>query len=175
MSDRLHPAGVEFRSARVEEYPQIARVTIQGFENGPYGKATDPERIALLNDCAGRAAAGDLLVAVNGDEVVGTATLLRPGSPYGRQGQADESELRLVAVMPAARGRGVAAGLVELALQRSRDYAEEWGVKALVLDAGERNVAAHRLYERCGFTRHRERERIFLPGLGQLLVYRCAL
>ena len=172
MSDPLVPVGVEFRSALPQEYEVIGQVTTQGFENGPYGKATDPERIALLNDAQGRAAAGDLLVAVSQGEVIGTATLLRPDTPYNRQARPDEAELRLVAVLPVARGRGVAAGLVDLAWRRAQENAANWGVTGLVLDAGERNVVAHRLYERCGFTRHPERERIHLPGLGQLLVYR---
>ena len=57
---------VEVRTARHDELDAVAALTERGFGAGPYGPTTDPDRLRLLRDAAGRAAAGDLLVAVRG-------------------------------------------------------------------------------------------------------------
>jgi ribosomal protein S18 acetylase RimI-like enzyme len=52
-----------------------------------------------------------------------------------------------VSVLPEWRGRGVAAGL----LARCGDAARDLGLRSMVLEVAEENVAARRLYERLGF------------------------
>ncbi|MGV8968662.1 MAG: GNAT family N-acetyltransferase [Cellulomonas sp.] len=161
------------RSAHPGEYPAVGQLTAEGFGTGPYGVATDPDRVALLLDAAGRAASGDLLVAVDDatGELVGTASLLRAGARYARRARADEAEVRLVATSTAGRGRGVGAALMEAAIERAR----AWGVAGLVVDTGAANVAAQRLYYRLGFERVPEREETYIPDLGVLAVFQFRL
>ncbi|MDM8084933.1 GNAT family N-acetyltransferase [Cellulomonas cellasea] len=159
---------IEIRSARVDEHPAVGRLTEHGFATGVYGPTTNPERVRLLRDAAGRAASGDLLVAVEGDELLGTASLLRNGTDHAREARDGEAELRLLTVAPAGRGRGIGGAMVLESLDRAR----AWGMDALVLDTGPANVDAQRLYERLGFARDVERETAEVPGVGRLVFYR---
>ena len=78
--------------------------------------------------------------AREGDTVLGTGALaLKDG--YG--------EVKSMFVAEAARGRGVADAL----LRQIEDAAREEGLPALKLETGNVLHAAHRLYERHGFTR----------------------
>ncbi|QTE28638.1 GNAT family N-acetyltransferase [Pengzhenrongella sicca] len=166
-------AALTVRSAQPGEYREVGALTVAAFAAGPYGPATDPARLALLSDAAGRAATGDLLVAadaVTGD-LVGTASLLRAGTGYARTALADEAELRLLAVAAPARGRGVAATLMRGAIDRARG----WGASALVVDTGPANLTAQRLYHRLGFDRRPDRETTAVPGVGVLAVFRFDL
>ncbi|MBI9114440.1 GNAT family N-acetyltransferase [Sanguibacter suaedae] len=155
------------REARADEHAEVGRVTQTGFDAGPYGVATDPDRVALLHDAAGRARDGALLVALGADgRIVGTASVLRPGTTYARNAADDEAELRLLTVLPEGRGRGVGALLVTEAVRHARS----WGMRALVLDTGPTNPAL-RLYVRLGFVRVPERETTHVRGLGTLRFY----
>lgn len=170
---RTTPPGITVRTAGLTEHAAVGRLTVAGFAAGPYGAATDPDRVALLHDAAGRAESGDLLVAVDDStgELVGTASLLRAGTRYSRRAAADEAEVRLLATSPAGRGRGVGSALMEDAIVRAR----AWGLDGLVVDTGAANVAAQRLYHRLGFERVPERETSHIPGIGVLAVYRFPL
>ncbi|RYV50235.1 GNAT family N-acetyltransferase [Pengzhenrongella frigida] len=167
------PSGITIRLAHPHEHAEVGLLTVAGFAAGPYGAATDPDRVALLHDAAGRAEAGELLVAVDDatGELVGTASLLRAGARYSRRALPDEAEVRLLATSQAGRGRGVGAALMESALERARG----WGVTALVVDTGPGNLTAQRLYHRLGFERVPERETTHIPGVGVLIVFRFAL
>ena len=144
------------RTARTDEHDAVAALTEHGFATGPFGPTTDPARLALLRDAAGRAAAGDLLVAADGERLLGTASLLRPGTGYTRQARPQEAEVRLLTTAPEARRLGVGAALMAASIDRARS----WGVSSLVLDTGAQNVASQRLYHRLGFERLVERETI---------------
>ncbi|GAA2312195.1 GNAT family N-acetyltransferase [Streptomyces violaceusniger] len=145
---------IRVRTARAHEYERIAALTVEGFRSR--NSAPRPERLALLRDTPGRAAAGDLLVAVDepGGTLIGTATLLRPGTAYARLALPDEAELRLLAVLPEHRGRGVGGALLAEGVERARSR----GMRALVLDTGRDNVVSQRVYQRLGFARQYARE-----------------
>ena len=189
--------GVRVREAAPHEYERVADLVELGFRHGPYGHLpVSAERTALVRDSAGRAAAGALLVAVDAGEtgdalgtaeesggaaepvvpLLGTASLLRAGAPGTRLAQSGEVELRLIAVDPAARGRGVGETLVRASL----DVAAQMGAEAVVLDTGSLNLPAQRLYERVGFHRQLDRVPANLGGPGSPdaiapLVYRYTL
>ncbi|MCC2318192.1 GNAT family N-acetyltransferase [Cellulomonas chengniuliangii] len=160
--------GIEIRAARIDEHPAVGRLTERGFATGAYGPTTNPARLRALHDAAGRAAAGELLVAVDGGDLLGTASLVRAGTAHSREAQDGEAELRLLAVAPEGRGRGVGAALALESLARARD----WGMRAVVLDTGPANAASQRLYERLGFVREQQRETTMVDGVGRLVVYR---
>ena len=134
--------GVVVRTATPEEYREVGELTYRGFGHDD-DRRPDPEREALLRDAAARAAAGDLLVAVDEatGQLVGTASLLRPGGALNRQARGDEAELRLLAVLPDARRRGVGWVLMVQAIERAR----AWDLPALVLDTAPGNAASQRL------------------------------
>lgn len=169
------------RTARADEHAAVGQLTVDSFAAGPYGATTDPDRLALLRDAAGRATAGELLVAVDPSvdpptgtlsaTLVGTASLLRAGSSYARTARAGEAELRLLGVAATARGRGIGAALMHAAIAR----AAAWGMAALVVDTGPANLTAQRLYHRLGFERQPSREQGPLPGVGVLAVFRYDL
>jgi len=161
------------RTARPDEYDRVGEVTYLGFGHGePGAPQPDAERLALLRGAAARAAAGDLLVAVDDSgAILGTASLLRADSALVRQSRDGEVELRLLAVLPEARRRGIGEALMREALGR----AHAWGAPALVLDTGPQNERSQRLYNRLGFERLPERETIPASRGGYLAVFRVPL
>lgn len=109
--------------------------------------------IPRLRDAHVRAEEAELLVLVDGSDgggkAAGTITVVPPGSSLAELAQPDEFELRMLAVSPMERGRGIGATLTRYAMERA--VAE--GARRLVLSTMESMHAAHRLYERVGFTR----------------------
>jgi GNAT superfamily N-acetyltransferase len=85
-----------------------------------------------------------LLVARDGDEIVGTTTVIVYTTPFWIKARLDE-----VVVDASARGKGVGEALVEAALEVGR----ERGAQIAELQSGRGPVrdAAHRLYLRKGF------------------------
>jgi ribosomal protein S18 acetylase RimI-like enzyme len=165
---------ISVREARPDEYDAVGELTTLGFTTGPYAHLhRGPERVAMHRDAGARAIDGGLLVAVEvGTEaLLGTATVTRADNPISRQARDGEAELRLLAVDPAARGRGVAQALV----QASIDLARSWGATALVLDTGPLNHTAQRNYLRAGFERVIAREGGHEPGVGIAQVYVYAI
>lgn len=83
-----------------------------------------------------------LLLARDGQEVVGTTTVIVYTTPFWIKARLDE-----VVVDEAARGKGVGAALVTAAL----DVAREKGAQVAELQSGVQREAANRLYPRMGF------------------------
>lgn len=80
--------------------------------------------------------------ARNGNAIVGALTLVHFRIPTGVRAWIED-----VVVDEAARGLGAGAALVEAAVAR----AQELKVRTLDLTSNPARVAAHRLYEKCGF------------------------
>ncbi|WP_066587364.1 GNAT family N-acetyltransferase [Cellulomonas timonensis] len=115
-----------------------------------------------LRDAARRAAEATLLVALGPvgpgsaePSVVGTLTLARHGSPWAEFAQPGEVELRMLAVDPGARGRGVGEALLRSALGE----AVALGAHRVVLSTLDSMRTAHRLYGRLGFVAAPARDR----------------
>jgi len=83
-----------------------------------------------------------VLLAKDGEEVVGTTTVIVYTTPFWIKARLDE-----VGVDEAARGKGVGAALVTAAL----DVAREKGAQVAELQSGVQRDAANRLYQRMGF------------------------
>ncbi|MGH7760244.1 MAG: GNAT family N-acetyltransferase [Candidatus Dormibacteraceae bacterium] len=83
-----------------------------------------------------------LLYARDGDQVVGTTTVIVYTTPFWIKARLDE-----VVVDESARGRGVGAALV----QASLDLARKKGVEVVELQSGVQRQEANRLYPRMGF------------------------
>jgi len=85
-----------------------------------------------------------LLVARDGDEIVGTTTVIVYTTPFWVKARLDE-----VLVDASTRGRGVGEALVKAALDVGREQGAQ--VAELQSGRGPAREAAHRLYLRLGF------------------------
>jgi len=115
----------------------------------------------VLADVAGRVAYSDVLVALDGDTVVGCVTYVRPGSRLAEISHEGEAEFRMLGVAPAAQGRGVGAALVRACLDR----ATAEGCRAMVICVRDFNEVAKKLYDRFGFVRAPERDFVPVPDV----------
>ncbi len=125
-----------------------AYATVPGFE-------ADEAYFAELADVARRAELAEVLVAVDDGVVVGGVTYVpRPG-PYAEFDDPQGAGVRMLAVAPAAQGRGVGTALIRACAARAR--AE--GRARLWLHTTAQLVVAQRMYEREGFRRAPESDR----------------
>ncbi|RSD23634.1 GNAT family N-acetyltransferase [Amycolatopsis eburnea] len=145
---------VEIRPARSEEYAAAGEVTVRAYDVDGH-LAGDVGYDTVLRDVARRAEQAEVLVAVDGaGEVVGTVTVVLPGSDFAEISRPGELEFRMLAVAPTARGRGIGEALTKAVLDRARTL----GIPKVVLSSLEGMRGAHRLYERLGFARLPERD-----------------
>ncbi|MHC0431684.1 GNAT family N-acetyltransferase [Streptomyces sp. O3] len=155
------------RPARAEEYEALGELTGQAYLRGGHLDLNDDDGyLNTLRDVAGRAARGEVLVAVDqqapeGAAPLGGVTFVLAGSPLADIARPGEAEFRMLAVDPAARGRGVGEALVRACLAR----AEAAGCTGMVLSTQPSMRTAHRLYERLGFARTPDRDWEPIPGL----------
>ncbi|MGD9935104.1 MAG: GNAT family N-acetyltransferase [Dehalococcoidia bacterium] len=124
-----------------------------------------------LGDGAWVMAQGHALVAVAEGGLVGAVLLVLPGQPGRQVAHADEAEVRLLAVSPAARGLGAGEALMRHLLEA----AEAAGFSRIVLSTQPGMLAAQRLYERLGFERRAARDWDRPSGSARMLVYARAL
>lgn len=143
---------MELRRARREELPALGELTVAAYADFTLGPA-DPY-VERLRDTASRDAQGELWVAVDGDELLGCVTWCPPGSPWRELAREHEGEFRMLAVAPAARGRGAGAALAALCEERARAH----GATAMVLSSLPEMTHAHRIYDRLGYRRDPSRD-----------------
>ncbi|WP_319459499.1 GNAT family N-acetyltransferase [Micromonospora sp. RTP1Z1] len=155
--------GLTVRRADPADHPAVARLTVAAYEADGQLKGENGYAVVLA-DVATRAATGEVLVAVDGStgEVLGAVTFVLAGTPYAELSGPGEAEFRMLAVDPAAQGRGAGAALARACVAR----ATELGCSAVVICVRSgMAVPAHRLYERLGFVRVPEKDWSPLPGV----------
>lgn len=93
----------------------------------------------------------ELIVAELEGKIVGSVALFPPNidAYEGYIEELDYSEIRMLAVAPDARGKGVASALVTECIERTKAR----GHKSIGLHTGEFMKSAIRLYEQFGFER----------------------
>jgi ribosomal protein S18 acetylase RimI-like enzyme len=159
---------VELRRVRPEEYAAVGDLTVAAYESFLLG----PEDFyrARLADTATRDREAEVWVAVEGPDsaprVLGAVTVCPPRSSWREIAREGEGEFRMLAVDPAAQGRGVGRALTTMVVDRFR--AE--GDAAVALSSLDRMHAAHALYERLGFVRAPDRDWRPQPGVS-LIAY----
>jgi ribosomal protein S18 acetylase RimI-like enzyme len=163
---------VEVRPARAEELPAAGEVVAAAYL---HDLRVTPWYADRLRDTATRAQLATLLVAVDAQDdrtVLGSLTYARGGTRYAQLAADDECEIRMLGVRPDARGRGVGELLVRAAMARGTDD----GAVRMVLSTQTEMKAAHRLYERLGFTRRPDLDWVPEQDLTvQLIAYERAL
>ena len=161
---------MRLRRARPEDLPAVGEVTVAAYAE--FAHDDTEAYVDQLRDAATRDREAELWVATPDDsgEILGTVTTTPAGSPWREVARDGEGEFRMLAVAPAARGRGVGTALVTLVVDRFRGE----GASAVVMSTLARMEAAHRLYRRAGFVRDPERDWSPLPGV-DLITYRLDL
>ncbi|MDT0277688.1 GNAT family N-acetyltransferase [Blastococcus goldschmidtiae] len=164
MVDVPAPPAVRIERATAADHAAIAELTVSIYVGG--GLA-GPDYGVELADVARRAGLAELLVVRDAaDRLVGSVALVLDGD-FGEVAQSDdEAAVRMLVVDPAAQGQGIGALLMTECLRRARAA----GKRRMVLSTSTAMTAAHRLYERLGFTRLPERDWSPVPGI-DLLVY----
>lgn len=147
---------IHVRGARAGELVDIGELTVLAYEaDGHVGADVQNGYAAQLRDAALRAEHAEVLVAVDTDDVhLGSVTVVLPGSRFAEVSVDGELEFRMLAVAPAARGRGVGAALTQAVIDRGCTL----GVSRIVLCSLDAMHTAHRLYTRFGFRRMPERD-----------------
>ena len=137
---------MQVRPVRSEELEHVGDLTASVYRAEGYGSpAYEPH----LRDAASRAATATVLVAVDGDDLLGAVTLVLGPGPWANVAAPGEAEIRMLVVDPAHRGRGVGEALSRAVVDRAR----EAGGSLVRLSTETEMHAAHRLYERLGFVR----------------------
>ncbi|MEV7557353.1 GNAT family N-acetyltransferase [Streptomyces sp. NPDC089795] len=160
------------RTALPAEYAELGEITAGAYlADGHLDFNEDDGYLNVLRDVAGRAAQGEVLVAVRDERLLGGVTFAAPGSALADIAAPDEAEFRMLAVARAARGQGAGEALVRACVERARALE---GVTGLVLSTQGGMAEAHRIYARLGFVRTPERDWAPIEGL-TLLTYRLKL
>ena len=149
--------GIRVRLVRSDEISLVADLTenayVSDYPDLPAGYR------ASLRDVATRAREHEIWIAedVSTGAILGTVATPREGSWISELGRDGELDFRLLAVDPAARGRGIGELLTRhvIALARSR------GLSRVVMNSGPEMLGAHRLYDRLGFDRLPDRSVTF--------------
>jgi ribosomal protein S18 acetylase RimI-like enzyme len=157
---------LEVRDARPADHAAVGELTVAAYRAIP-GHTPTRDYAARLRDVAGRAATARVVVAVEAPDgpPLGTVTYVPGPGPLAEFSGAGECGMRMLAVAPAARGRGAGRALVEACIARAR----EDGRVRLVIHTTDTMTAAQALYRSVGFARRQELDFAAEDGL----VLRC--
>ena len=152
---------IRVRDIRPTEHAALGEVSVAAYRT--VGGDSYPGYLAFIRDVAARAAVCPVLVAVDeGGRILGGVTYVPgPGTPYSETEVEGEAGFRMLAVDPAARGRGVGGALVRACIERARSD----GRTRLVLLTTRQMAIAQRLYASLGFRRAPARDWEVEPGL----------
>jgi GNAT superfamily N-acetyltransferase len=169
--------GLRVRDGRLDDRAAVEAVTLVAYEQyasvlpAPFWAAYRENILSTL----AAASPSTLIVAETAGAMVGSVLLCPAGSVMpdpgiGRDIRFAVPEVRLLAVGPAGRGRGVGRRLMEECIQRARGA----GAPALTLHTTDMMEVAMALYLRMGFERTPETD--FRPAPSVLVKgYRLAL
>ena len=141
------------RSATDGEREVIRELTLRAYAE--YAKIMEPASWSGLSQALNDALASDKpverIVADDDGRIVGSAMLYPPETDaYGALvGASSAPEIRLVAVLPDARGQGIAKALVEECIRRARAQ----GAREVGLHTSRSMRAAMAMYANLGFVR----------------------
>ena len=144
-----HNIEIKLRDARPGELEHVAKLLVaayQEYEEFMQADRWDWYRNDMIN-VRSRIPDSELIVAEVRNKIAGAVTLYPQGSNNGWP--AGWAGIRLLAVDPDFRGRGIGRGLMEECIRRCR----ERGTKTIGLHTTELMKVARAMYERIGFER----------------------
>ena len=147
------------REATPAEYEAIGDLVVRAYRG--VGE-TEESYFDELRDVAARAAVVPVLSAVGEESgrVLGAVTFVPGPGPFHEGEFGDAASIRMLAVEPEARGRGIGRALVEECIRRARAD----GRSRISLYTRPFMTAAHAMYEGLGFERVRDLDWEFDPG-----------
>ncbi|MFD6904558.1 GNAT family N-acetyltransferase [Streptomyces sp. NPDC060077] len=155
------------------EYTELGEITAQAYLlDGLLDFGESDGYLGELRDVAKRAAAAEVLVAVERGAVLGGVTFVPGPGAMADLAEPGETEIRMLAVARAGRGRGAGEALVRACVDRAQAIE---GCRRIVLSSQRTMRSAHRIYERLGFTRTPERDWNPLPELDDIMLITYAL
>jgi GNAT superfamily N-acetyltransferase len=161
---------VEVRAVGAGEWDSAGRIVVAAYRALPGAHMTEAYEEELA-DVARRATEAEVLVAVEGDALVGCVTFVPDSAnPWAEELDDDEASVRMLAVDPAVQGRGAGRALLDACIQRATGL----GRSAVFLHSTPWMSAAHRLYEQAGFVRVPDRDWLPVPDV-PLLAFRLDL
>ncbi|MFI2361785.1 GNAT family N-acetyltransferase [Promicromonospora sp. NPDC019610] len=161
---------IDVRDALPAEYEAIGGIVVAAFfADGQLAAPDSAFYAGVLRDVGARAAAAEIVVALDDGEVVGGVTFVPHGGPMADIARDGEAEIRMLGVAPDAQGRGVGTALMRECLARAVRNRDS-GTRRVVLSTQTVAHGSHRLYERLGFTRESGRDWSPVPGV-DLLCY----
>jgi GNAT superfamily N-acetyltransferase len=167
-------ATIDVRTARAEDCDAMRDVTLAAYEEyaailpSPFWAAYR----RMLLETLEREGPAERIVAEQRGAIVGSVLLFPPDAQaYGRTvAGGDCPEVRLLAVLPAARGQGVGRALMDECVRRARHA----GARALGLHTMDFMMAAREMYVRMGFVHAPDLD--FTPARGVVVkAYRLDL
>lgn len=144
---------IEIRKASREDLPGLALLEQESFSDS-WSQSALEETLKNPLSC--------ILIALWGKEVVGYCIFYQI---------LDEVEIVRVAVVSEHRRKGIG----EMLLQKLKNISLEQGVKKLLLDVREGNLAARALYEKQGFGVDGLRKRFYQNPTEDAVLMSCAL
>lgn len=162
---------IEIREAHADEYPETGEVTAASYREFVRPNSDWENYLTMIADVAGRAARTTILVALDEDRIVGSATLeltARVEPEDDPTLEPDEAHIRMVGVLPEMRRRGIARALMDACIERAREH----GKRFITLHTTPRMRSAQLMYESLGFERGADRT---FPDGFVLLSYRLDL
>ena len=147
---------LEIRLIHPDEIDAVSQFTVDAYASAYELSPRYREELAQVAD---RVETQQVWVAHDPEtgELLGTVTTPLPGEHLSDFAAPGDMDFRMLAVAPAARGRGIGPQLVE----HCKNLAAARGANRLVLHTGGDMGLAMALYERMGFTRLTEVERTF--------------
>lgn len=147
---------IEIREARADEHTRAGVVTADAYRE--FAREGDPDwqgYLVSLADVSDRASRTTILVAVEEDRILGTATLELDGrtEPEDDPLQPEEAHIRMLGVVPDARGRGIGRMIMETCEER----AAASGRTLITLNTTQLMRNAQRMYESLGYSRGEDR------------------
>jgi GNAT superfamily N-acetyltransferase len=163
---------VRVRAMRRDEADRVGELTLAAYDrygtmDGDY-RAFLGDPLARLDGCTAVLVAEDVATG----EVLGTVSYVTPGDAEweDRPVPAGDAGFRILAVDPAAEGRGIGTRLIDACFDRAR----EAGCRRMLITSMEWMGRAHELYtRRYGFVRREDLDVRFPNGRG--VIFACDL
>jgi ribosomal protein S18 acetylase RimI-like enzyme len=138
---------MEIRPVRPDEYDTLGRITVEAYRHlqqlAEYGDYENELRAVSV-----RAADSLVLVAVEGDEVLGGVTYVRDAErAMSEFNDPDAAGIRMLAVRPERQGAGVGKALTAACIEQARAD----GRSRILLHSTDVMEVAQEMYRRMGF------------------------